>query len=70
MITNYNGQVGRVITTGSIIAEPIFEYQLRLNRLKRLRTAANGFCIIPVGEQLPDARTKEPRSLRWSVMVK
>ena len=37
---DYNGLVGRVITTGSIIAEPVFEYQLRLNRQKRLRTAA------------------------------
>ena len=30
----------------------------------------NGFCMIRVGEQLPDGLTREVRSLRWSVMVK
>ena len=30
----------------------------------------NGFCMIRVGEQLPDGLTRDVRSLRWSVMVK
>ena len=30
----------------------------------------NGFCMIRVGEQLPDGLTRDVRSLRWSVMVR